>query len=68
MALPNRQGRIYLNYKPMKCRLTIGLIILFLISVQVSKAQVTETSQARFQALTAKFSTTMFGENVYILP
>jgi len=50
----------------MKCRLTIGLIILFLISVQVSKAQVTETSQARFQALTAKFSTTMFGENVFV--
>jgi len=50
----------------MKSKLTIGLIFLLLISVQVSQAQVTETSQARFQALTAKFTNTLFGENVFV--
>ena len=49
----------------MKSRLTIGLIFLLLIGVQVSQAQV-ETSQARFQALSAKYTTTTFGENVFV--
>lgn len=50
----------------MKSKLTIGLILLLLINVQVSKAEVTETYQARFQALSAKYTTTLFGENVFI--
>ncbi len=50
----------------MKSKLTIGLIILLLINIQISKAQVPQTSQARFQALTAKFTNTMFGENVFV--
>ena len=50
----------------MKKILTVVLILLFLINIQVSKAQLKETSQLRFQDLTAKFANTLFGENVFV--
>jgi hypothetical protein len=48
----------------MKSKLTICMILLLLIDIQIGKAQ--ETSQASFQALTMKFTNTMFGENVFV--
>ena len=50
----------------MKNRLTFILIVLLLISIQISYSQSKTPSQSRFLALTSKFIHPMFGENVFI--